>query len=67
MSAFLRHGIGFIEHQFSVSGEEIDLDVAVARDFDTSTQAVHKVKQRIRDRLKHLIAEQIQAEESIDA
>ena len=31
----------------------------VAQDFETTTQAVHKVKQRIRDRLKELIATQI--------
>ncbi len=35
----------------------------VAEHFGMSTQAVHKVKQRIRERLKDLIAEQIQEED----
>jgi RNA polymerase sigma factor (sigma-70 family) len=35
----------------------------LASDFQTTTQAVHKVKQRIRDRLKELIAEQIRQED----
>jgi len=34
----------------------------VAEEFATSTQAVHKVKQRLRDRLKELVAEQIRQE-----
>ncbi len=39
-------------------------DVAqVASDFRATTQAVHKVKQRIRDRLKELIANQISQED----
>lgn len=35
----------------------------VASNFQTTTQAVHKVKQRIRDRLKELIADQIKEED----
>ena len=35
----------------------------LASDFQTTAQAVHKVKQRIRDRLKELIAEQIREED----
>ena len=35
----------------------------VASDFQTTTQAVHKVKQRIRDRLKELIAGQMKEED----
>jgi DNA-directed RNA polymerase specialized sigma24 family protein len=35
----------------------------LASDFQTTTQAVHKVKQRIRDRLKELIADQIRQED----
>ena len=35
----------------------------LASDFETTTQAVHKVKQRIRDRLKELIADQIKQED----
>ncbi len=35
----------------------------VASDFQTTPQAVHKVKQRIRDRLKELIAKQIREED----
>jgi len=35
----------------------------LASDFQTTTQAVHKIKQRIRDRLKELIADQIKQED----
>ncbi len=35
----------------------------LASDFQTTTQAVHKIKQRIRDRLKELIAAQIRQED----
>ena len=35
----------------------------LASEFQTTTQAVHKVKQRIRDRLKELIADQIRQED----
>ncbi len=35
----------------------------LASDFQTTTQAVHKVKQRIRDRLKELITDQIRQED----
>ena len=35
----------------------------VAADFKMTTQAVHKVKQRIRNRLKELIAGQIREED----
>ena len=38
----------------------------VAADFELSTQAVHKVKQRIRNRLKELISAQIAEEEASD-
>lgn len=34
--------------------------------FDVTTDAVHKIKQRIRDRLKKLIAEQIRREDETD-
>ena len=39
---------------------------AVAEDYQTTTQAVHKVKQRIRDRLKELIAAQVKDEDDLD-
>jgi RNA polymerase sigma factor (sigma-70 family) len=39
----------------------------VATAFATSTQAVHKVKQRIRNRLKELIATQVREEDEPDA
>jgi len=35
----------------------------LASDFETTTQAVHKVKQRIRDRLREVIADQIKQED----
>ena len=35
----------------------------LASEFQTTTQAVHKVKQRIRDRLKELIADQVKEED----
>jgi RNA polymerase sigma factor (sigma-70 family) len=38
----------------------------VAVSFGTTTQAVHKVKQRMRDRLKSLVAEQIRQEDEPD-
>ena len=38
----------------------------VAAEFELSTQAVHKVKQRIRKRLKELVSEQIAEEEGDD-
>lgn len=38
----------------------------VAGDYQTTTQAVHKVKQRIRDRLKELIAAQVKDEDDLD-
>lgn len=41
-------------------GDNVD---TVAGAFDLSTQAVHKIKQRIRDRMQELIAEQIREEE----
>jgi RNA polymerase sigma-70 factor (ECF subfamily) len=37
----------------------------VAREFGTTTQAVHKVKQRIRDRLKELVEEQVAEEDRV--
>jgi len=37
-----------------------------AREFDLSTQAVHKIKQRIRDRMEELIAAQIREEDEPD-
>jgi len=39
---------------------------AVAADYGTTGQAVHKVKQRIRDRLKALIAKQVSEEDRPD-
>jgi len=46
-----------------LAGDSAD---AVAADFDTTSQAVHKVKQRIRDRLKELIARQVGEEDQPD-
>ena len=46
-----------------LSGEAVD---AVARENRMTTDAVHKVKQRVRDRLKDLIAEQISEEDQFD-
>lgn len=43
-----------------------DAVAAVAKDYDTTEQAVHKVKQRVRDRLKELIERQIRAEDEVD-
>jgi len=39
-----------------LAGDSMD-DIACA--FDTTTQAVHKIKQRIRQRMRELIAEQV--------
>ncbi len=47
-----------------LSGEAVD---AVARETGMTKDAVHKVKQRVRNRLKDLIAEQITEEEQFDA
>ncbi len=47
-----------------LSGEAVD---AVARENGMTTDAVHKVKQRVRNRLKDLIAEQISEEDQFDA
>lgn len=38
----------------------------VAEDYRTTAQAVHKVKQRIRNRLKELIAAQVKDEDDVD-
>ena len=46
-----------------LSGEAVD---AVARQTGMTRDAVHKVKQRVRDRLKDLIAEQISEEDQFD-
>jgi len=46
-----------------LAGDSVD---AVAKDFETTGQAVHKVKQRIRDRLKELIARQVREEDHPD-
>ena len=46
-----------------LSGEAVN---AVARRTGMTTDAVHKVKQRVRDRLKDLIAEQISEEDQLD-
>lgn len=43
-----------------------DAVAQIAKDYATSEQAVHKVKQRVRDRLKELIEVQIREEEVID-
>jgi hypothetical protein len=40
---------------------------SVAVEFDTTPQAVHKVKQRIRNRLMDLIAAQVREEDEPDA
>ncbi|MBT8486678.1 MAG: sigma-70 family RNA polymerase sigma factor [Phycisphaerales bacterium] len=37
----------------------------VAREFDMSTDAVHKVKQRIRNRLRELVADQLEQEDGL--
>ncbi len=47
-----------------LSGEAVD---AVAGQTGMTTDAVHKVKQRVRNRLKELIAEQISEEDQFDA
>lgn len=46
-----------------LAGDSVD---GVAADFDATHQAVHKVKQRIRDRLKELIARQVREEDQSD-
>ncbi|MBK7403340.1 MAG: sigma-70 family RNA polymerase sigma factor [Phycisphaerales bacterium] len=46
-----------------LAGQSVE---SVGAEFTVSTQAVHKVKQRIRDRLKELIDEQIREEESVE-
>lgn len=46
-----------------LSGDNV---AKVADDYETTTQAVHKVKQRIRDRLKRLIAAQIKEEDNFE-
>lgn len=43
-----------------------DAVAQVAEDYEMTTQAVHKVKQRIRDRLKELIAIQIEQEDDFE-
>jgi hypothetical protein len=43
-----------------LAGDRVD---QLASDLQTTVQAVHKVKQRIRGRLKELIAEQIKQED----
>ena len=45
-----------------LAGESTD---AVARRFAMSREAVHKVKQRVRDRLKELIARQVHEEDDV--
>ena len=47
----------------SVAGTKV---AELARAFGISEQAVHKVRQRIRDRMEELIAEQVREEDSID-
>jgi len=47
-----------------VAGEDL---AALAARFGTSEQAVHKVKQRIRERMKELIAAQVREEDGRDA
>ena len=46
-----------------LAGETVD---QVATDLGMTTQAVHKVKQRIRDRLKELVATQVRHEDELD-
>lgn len=45
-----------------LAGSSVDV---VAQQFDMSTQALHKVKQRIRDRLKELIELQVREEDDV--
>jgi RNA polymerase sigma-70 factor (ECF subfamily) len=47
----------------SVAGAKV---VDLAREFDMSEAAVHKVRQRIRDRMEELIAAQIREEDAVD-
>lgn len=47
-----------------LEGRSVD---EVAAEFETTSQAVHKVKQRFRNRLKELIAAQVQQEDDPDA
>lgn len=47
----------------SVRGEGVD---QLAAAFDTTTQAVHKIRQRIRNRIRELIQQQVCEEELID-
>jgi RNA polymerase sigma-70 factor (ECF subfamily) len=37
-----------------------------AKEFEMSTDAVHKVKQRMRDRVQHTIAQQVREEDALD-
>ena len=45
-----------------VAGDSIE---AVAHQFELTEQAVHKIKQRIRDRLKNLIESQVREEDDV--
>jgi len=47
----------------SVAGAKV---AELAVEFDMSEQAVHKVRQRIRDRMQELITEQIREEDDVD-
>jgi hypothetical protein len=49
--------------ELSVRGESIE---HLASAFSTSTQAVHKVRQRLRTRIRELIEQQVREEEFID-
>jgi RNA polymerase sigma factor (sigma-70 family) len=50
---------------FDLSLEGLTVAELAAR-FEMSTQAVHKVRQRIRDRLQELLTAQVHAEEALD-
>ncbi len=47
----------------SVGGAKV---ADLAREYQMSEQAVHKVRQRIRDRMEELIAQQVRAEDDVD-
>ena len=47
----------------SIRGESVE---SLAAAFDTTTQAVHKVRQRIRARMEELISQQVREEDAVD-
>ncbi len=46
-----------------MAGETVE---QVARAFGMTSQAVHKIKQRLRDRLKEMVATQVRDEDDAD-